>query len=150
MTYVEEVATAEPICTAQKFERVSKFNIQSLKPNEIFVFGSNELGRHGKGAALAAIQKFGAKCGVGYGLQGQSFAIPTKSNPYDSLPIGEIKIYVDQFIEFAKENKHLIFMITEIGCGLARFKVEQIAPLFTNAINLENIYLPKRFVEVIK
>lgn len=129
--------------------KITTNNIQSLKPNEIFVFGSNVKGIHGKGAALDAIQKFGAKWGGGYGLQGQSFAIPTKSTPYKSLSIDEIKVYVDQFVEFAKENKHLIFMVTEIGCGLANFKVEQIAPLFKNAIDLENVYLPERFVKVL-
>lgn len=129
--------------------KITTNNIQSLQSNEIFVFGSNEQGRHGKGAALDAIQKFGAKWGVGYGLQGQSFAIPTKSNPHDSLVIDEIKVYVDKFIEFAKENKHLIFMVTEIGCGLANFKPEQIAPLFKNAIDLENVFLPERFAEAL-
>lgn len=125
--------------------RISPDNITSLSDNEVFVFGSNLAGRHGKGAAKTAL-KWGAKFGQGFGLQGKTFAIPTKhKNVYNSLTLEEIKPYVDRFITFAKANKDLKFLVTEIGCGLAGYSPKEIAPLFNEAIDIENIYLPIRF-----
>ncbi len=121
--------------------------IKELKENEIFVFGSNRQGRHGKGAALTARNKFGAIYGQSEGLQGQSYAIITKElrKEYQPVSLGEIKLGVDTFIQFAKDNKHLTFYVVELGCNLAYFTVEEIAPLFKLAIG-KNIYLPERFV----
>lgn len=130
--------------------RITSENIQTLKHNQIFCFGSNYKGNHGKGAALSAKNKFGAIQGIGEGLQGQSYGIPTKA--YDMrgrLSIPEIKKHVDKFIEFSKTRPDLIFLVTEIGCGEARYTVEEIAPLFLGAKNLENIFLPERFWKVI-
>ncbi len=119
--------------------------INSLNTNEIFVFGSNLSGIHGAGAAKQAL-KFGAVMGVGIGLQGQTYAIPTKDyNIKRTLTIKEIIPYVDQFIDFAYKNIKFNFLVTEIGCGLAGYSVEDIAPLFKNAIELDNIHLPLRF-----
>lgn len=115
-------------------------HITTLQPNEIFVFGSNLSGMHGGGAARLAYQKFGAIWGQGVGLQGQSYGIPTMQGGVDT-----IKPYVDEFIEFAKTHPQLKFLVTEIGCGIAGFSVEEIAPLFEQAIEAENIYLPERF-----
>ena len=120
--------------------RIAYNHITTLQPNEIFVFGSNLAGMHGGGAARLAYQKFGAIWGQGVGLQGQSYGIPTMQGGVDT-----IKPYVDEFIEFAKTHPQLKFLVTEIGCGIAGFSVEEIAPLFEQAIEVENIYLPERF-----
>lgn len=120
--------------------RIASSHITTLQPNEIFVFGSNLSGMHGGGAARLAYRKFGAIWGQGVGLQGQSYGIPTMQGGVDT-----IKPYVDEFIEFAKTHPQLNFLVTEIGCGIAGFSVEEIAPLFEQAIEVENIYLPERF-----
>ena len=125
--------------------RTTNDNITHLLENEIFVFGSNESGRHGKGAAKTAM-KWGAKYGQSDGLQGRTYGIPTvNASISKSLTLPKIKTYVDRFIEFAKENPQLTFLVTEIGCGLAGLSHKDIAPLFDDAINIENIHLPKRF-----
>ena len=111
--------------------------ITELQPNEIFVFGSNLKGMHGGGAAYIAYRKFGAIMGQGVGLQGQSYAIPTMQGGVET-----IRPYVDEFIKFAKENQKLTFLVTRIGCGIAGFTDEEIAPLFENAHDVENIVLP--------
>ena len=118
--------------------------IKELKENEIFVFGSNLGGFHGGGAARVAMESFGAVWGQGVGLQGQSYAIPTMHGGVDV-----IKPYVDEFIAFAREHRDLKFLVTPIGCGIAGFTVEEIAPLFANAIDDENIILPVDFVKEI-
>ena len=115
-----------------------------LKPNEIFVFGSNLAGHHGAGAAKLAMDKWGAKWGKGIGLEGQTYAIPTMQGGIDT-----IKPYVDKFIAFAKENPNKIFLVTEIGCGIAGFTPRDIAPLFLEAKKVSNIYLPKRFWSIL-
>lgn len=125
--------------------RVTPDNITRLEPDEIFVFGSNHSGRHGKGAAKTALG-WGAKWGQAEGLQGRTYGIPTKdASIRRTLTLEEIKPYVDRFIEFAKENPQLRFLVTEIGCGLAGYKPKEIAPLFYQAADVENIYLPQRF-----
>jgi len=92
----------------------------------------------------------GAKYGEGVGLYGQTYALPTVYyNIKRSLTIQEIKEYVDEFISFANENKDLIFLVTEVGCNLAGHKVSDIAPLFKNAVNIENIHLPERFWDIL-
>ena len=119
--------------------------ITKLKKNEIFVFGSNLSGRHGKGAAKQALT-WGAKWGQAAGLQGRTYGIPTKdASIRRTLSIVEIKPYVDDFIEFAGNNRDLIFLVTEIGCGLAGLKPKDVAPLFNECVNIENIHLPQRF-----
>ena len=118
--------------------------ITELKDNEIFVFGSNLEGMHGGGAARLAYDKFGAIWGQGVGLQGQSYGIPTMHGGVDA-----IKPYVDEFIEFAKSHPELTFLVTRIGCGIAGFRDEEIAPLFKECIEMENVCLPKSFHEYI-
>ena len=124
--------------------RFTPENITHLEDNEVFVFGSNLAGLHSGGAARLAYKSFGAEWGQGVGLQGQSYAIPTMHGGVDV-----IKPYVDEFISFAKLHSELIFLVTKIGCGIAGFKDEEIAPLFAAAIDVENIILPKSFVCVI-
>ena len=127
--------------------RITPENIRTLCSNQIFVFGSNEAGRHGKGAAKTAM-KWGAIYGQPVGLQGQTYGIPTKDKTIKrTLSIEEIKPYVDDFIEFAKKNPHLDFLVTKIGCTLANHKPEDIARLFIGSIKVKNIKLPKIFWE---
>jgi hypothetical protein len=120
--------------------RISPEYIKELNENEIFVFGSNLDGLHGGGAARIAYDKFGAIWGQGVGLQGQSYGIPTMHGGVDV-----IKPYVDEFINFAKSHPEFKFLVTRIGCGIAGFNDKEIAPLFKDAIEIENIYLPESF-----
>ena len=106
-----------------------------MNKTHIFVFGSNLAGRHGKGAALFAKQNHGAIYGQSMGLQGNSYAIPTKDSTLKTLPLKHINYYVDLFINFAKEHPEHIFNLTRIGCGLAGYKDSDIAPMFKNAPN---------------
>ena len=128
---------------------ITEENITKLEENQIFVFGSNLSGRHGKGAAKTALG-WGAKWGQAKGLQGRTYGIPTKdASIIRTLSIVEIRPFVDEFIEFAKANQNLVFLVTEIGCGLAGLKPKQIAPLFSECKELPNIYLPSRFWHVL-
>ena len=120
-------------------------HISSLKANEVFVFGSNLDGMHGGGAARVAHMIFGAIWGQGVGLQGRSYAIPTMHGGVES-----IRPYVDEFITFAQEHPEMTFLVTRIGCGIAGFTDEQIAPLFIRALEMENVVLPRTFVNVLK
>lgn len=122
--------------------------IQTLGPNEIFVFGSNEAGRHGKGAAKIALM-FGAKRGVGFGLVGSTFAIPTKDARVQTLSLGRIGRYVAEFCEFVETRPDLTFLVTEIGCGLAGFTPKDIAPFFAPVKTMENVHLPASFWKVL-
>ena len=123
---------------------IASGRIDRLEKDEIFVFGSNLAGHHIGGAAKAAHMKFGAEWGVGVGLTGQSYAIPTMQGGVES-----IKPYVDEFIKFAEKHHDMKFLVTRIGCGIAGFKDEDIAPLFHNAIPIGNIYLPIEFYNII-
>ena len=125
-------------------QRISPNRITELKENQIFVFGSNLAGSHGGGAAAIAEKQFGAIWGQGVGLQGQSYGIPTMHGG-----VTEIKPYVDNFFEFAKQNPTLDFLVTRIGCGIAGFSEQEMAPLFAEAEKVENVYLPDSFWEII-
>jgi hypothetical protein len=120
-------------------------NISHLEPDDIFVFGSNLEGMHMGGAARVAYDKFGAKWGQGVGIQGQSYAIPTMQGGVET-----IKPYVDDFIELAREWDQNTFYVTRIGCGIAGFTDEEIAPLFDEAYDLYNVRLPKSFADIIE
>jgi hypothetical protein len=109
----------------------------------IFVFGSNLAGRHGKGAALHAREHYGAVYGKGVGLHGSSYAIPTKDHALRALPLNQIKHYVRQFIQFAKEHPEMTFKVTRVGCGLAGYSDKQMAPLFVRAP--KNCHLPEEW-----
>lgn len=118
--------------------------ITELKPGEIFVFGSNLGGFHAGGAARVANQKFGAEWGVGEGLTGQCYAIPTMQGGVET-----IKPYTDEFVAFAAQHPELTFLVTRIGCGIAGFRDEEIAPLFADALDAPNVVLPESFVNII-
>lgn len=125
--------------------RFTPNKIMNLEENEIFVFGSNLEGLHGGGAARIAYQKFGAEWGNGVGMQGKCYAIPTMHGGVDV-----IKPYVDDFIEYALSHKEYTFLVTRIGCGIAGFTANEIAPLFAKLIDAENVLLPDDFVAVIE
>ena len=137
-------ATAEPETVAEDGMEYTPDVINSLAENEVFVFGSNLRGWHQGGAAKHAQRYFGAVWGQGVGLQGQSYAIPTMQGGVET-----IKPYVDEFITFAINHPELRFLVTKIGCGIAGFKDEEIAPLFKDAIGQDNIILPYDFVRFI-
>lgn len=119
--------------------------ISQLEGNEIFVFGSNLQGMHGGGAAYVAHQRFGAEWGVGVGRTGQTYAIPTMHGGVEA-----IRPYVEEFIAYAAAHPKYTFLVTRIGCGIAGFCDEEMAPLFEKALELQNVILPRSFVEILR
>jgi hypothetical protein len=122
--------------------RITPDRIAYLEPGQVFVFGSNLRGIHGAGAALLARKQFGAQQGIAEGIMGQAYALPTKSTPYESLPIREIGNNVIRFINQIVEFN--TYLVTEIGCGLAGYTPAEIAPLFRRAVSMANVWLPVR------
>lgn len=123
--------------------RIAPDIINQLGPNEIFVFGSNAQGLHYGGAARAAVDHFGAIMGHGHGIQGQSYAIDSMSG------LDNMKVDIDAFVDYAKSHPELKFLVTLIGCGIAGFKPSQIAPLFSDCVDVGNICLPSAFWEIL-
>ena len=120
--------------------RVASDRIAELGENEIFVFGSNIQGSHGGGAAWFAYKNLGAEWGVGEGLTGRCYALPTMEGE------ASLKKAVDHFISCAKEHPELTFLVTAVGCGIAGYTPNEVAPLFKEALALENVYLPEVFI----
>ena len=123
--------------------RITPERISSLQPGQIFVFGSNHFGHHAGGAARFALDHFGAKWGNGEGLQGQSYAIPTMEGLHST------RAAVGRFIAFARQHQQYTFLVTPIGCGIAGYTADEIAPFFADAKDLTNIYLPESFLKVL-
>lgn len=123
--------------------RVTPEYITTLRPNEVFVFGSNLAGLHRGGAAYMVHKLFGAEWGVGVGPTGQCYAIPTMQGGVET-----IRPYVDDFIRYAKQHPEQLFRVTRIGCGIAGFSNEEMAPLFKEAVAMENISLPNGWREI--
>lgn len=119
-----------------------------MSARQIFVFGSNLAGRHGRGSARAALEQHGAEYGVGVGLRGNSYAIPTKDRNIETMPLDAIEPYVAEFLTFARKHPEMRFNIVAIGCGLAGLTPEQVAPMFAGAP--DNCVLPPEFVEASK
>ena len=117
--------------------------ISHLEEGEVFVFGSNLAGRHGGGAARVAYDQFGAEWGVGVGMTGHCYAIPTMQGGVET-----IKPYTDEFVRYAAAHPELKFLVTRIGCGIAGFRDEEIAPLFKECCSLDNVVLPRSFWSV--
>lgn len=111
--------------------------------SKCFVFGSNEAGIHGAGAALHALNEEGAVWGIGFGHVGNSFAIPTKNRRIKSLKLNQIKHYVGLFLAYAAITPTIEYKVTRIGCGFAGFSNEEIAPLFIEAT--PNCYFDKEW-----
>lgn len=118
-------------------------NQGNIMTKNIFVFGANEAGRHGAGAARYAAVHHGAIYGQGEGLQGTSYGIPTKDKDIQTLPLHIIAKYVEHFKEFAAANPELTFQVTPIGCGLAGYTPADIGPLFLNSP--PNCIMPAEF-----
>ena len=117
-----------------------------LAKNEVFVFGSNLAGVHGAGAAYTALKLFGAVRGQGIGLMGQSYGIATKDEQIKQLPLARIQYQVRRFLAYAALRPDLTFLVTPIGCGLAGYKVEDVASLFFEYDIPGNVLLPKSFI----
>jgi len=107
--------------------RTTPSNISELPDNGVFVFGSNAEGRHGAGAALTAVQRFGAIDGVGEGLQGQSYALPTMEG------IRAFEMAARRFVAFAEAHRELEFYLTKVGCGIAGYREDEVIPFFADA-----------------
>lgn len=125
-------------------QRITPNQIRTLDSNEIFVFGSNAKGMHGGGAARAAVNLFGAIWGQGHGLQGQSYAIDSMSG------IEPLKKDIADFVAFARQHSEMRFLVTRIGCGIAGYKASEMAPLFKDCAELENVTLPEDFWRAIE
>ena len=124
-------------------DRITPERIDRLGPNEVFVFGSNARGLHHGGAAKVAAERFGAIMGQGHGLQGKSYAINSMSG------ISEMEKDIKLFCEFAKSNPQKHFLVTPIGCGIAGFSPNDVAPLFKKCAILNNVSLPRSFWQII-
>ena len=120
--------------------------ITKLKKNAVFVFGSNESGFHGGGAARLAYEKFGAVYGVGFGHQGKTFAIPTLGWRLERLNLQLIEWHVDRFLVYASLNPKLTFYVTKIGTGIAGYQIADMARLFANKTIPDNVALPQEFI----
>ena len=125
--------------------RYTSETISDLADNEVFVFGSNLRGFHGGGTARLALDSFGARYGQCIGLQGQSYAIPTKDFNIETLALKYIKFYVNEFLQFAKDNPLKTFLVTKICCGLAGYTIKDIAPMFISYPS--NVVVPQEFAE---
>ena len=124
-------------------DRITPSQVNVLEDGEVFVFGSNAQGAHMGGAARIAVEKFGAVWGQGEGLQGRSYAIPTMEG------LEGLKEAVKRFDHFALDHQELKFYVTAIGCGIAGYKPEEIAPMLFETAKLRNIYLPLSFWKVL-
>ena len=142
---IGEVVSDKIILTEKQIvmDKVTLNYITDLDSNEIFVFGSNKSGLHLGGAAAFALENFGAKMGVGEGLTGQCYALPTMEG------INSFKEAVDKFEECVKEHPKLKFLVTEVGCGIAGYTPEEVAPLFKKISTYPNVSLPLSFWNVI-
>lgn len=138
-------ARGDPLLDSTSSQRTSL--VQASDPIPVFVFGSNLAGRHGKGAALWARQHRGAIYGQGIGRQGNAYAIPTKDQGLRVLPLHGIAPHVAVFLEYARHHPILHFELTPIGCGLAGYRHDQIAPLFRGAP--ANVMLPTPFAAIL-
>jgi len=116
-----------------------------LAPNEIFIFGSNRAGRHGAGAAWFAYKELGAKLGVGEGMTGRCYALPTKDENVETLPLSEIKKHIDNYYDFVIKAPSLVFLTTKVGTGYANLKIEDIAKLFQSYTWPSNVIFPQEF-----
>jgi len=133
---------------SQTPQRFTPPNIQSLQPGEIFVFGSNTEGRHGKGAAKQALRMFGARWNKAEGLCGSSYALPTVGHRLSKMPAEQIRVHVERFKEHARCNQQLTYLVTLVGCGLAGHTEAVIGPMFKGSP--PNVVLPLEFHQEIE
>ena len=126
-------------------------NVESLKEGQVFVFGSNLIGCHSGGASLIAMQRFGAVWGQAEGPQGHCYAIPVdiRGEAVDNVSM-YMKRHIDKFLAYAKAHQEQFFVVIRVGCGNAGFDEEFMAPFFREAMKIENVSLPKSFVDILK
>lgn len=125
----------------RELERSERIRVAGLvNQGAVFVFGSNTSGRHGKGAAFYATAWCDARRGQGEGVQGRSYAIPTKDRFFNTRPLPEIAASVQRFLRYAESKPLLTFAVTRIGCGLAGYDDADISPMFADAP--QNCLLP--------
>lgn len=139
----EELHWTEGGNTGMLPTRITPSEINYLRKDQIFVFGSNFRGHHGGGASKVAVRHYGAVDGIGEGLQGQSYAIPTSEGVAGMIPA------IERFTSFARQHQELQFYVTAIGCGNAGLKPDEVAPYFYDAAFLSNVYLPLSFWKII-
>ena len=125
--------------------------VESLKDGQVFVFGSNLIGYHSGGASLVAMQRFGAVWGQAEGPQGQCYAIPVdiRGEAVENVS-AYMKRHIDKFLSYAKAHPELSFLVIRVGCGNAGFDEEFVAPIFKEVMQMDNVSLPKSFVEILK
>lgn len=104
--------------------------IEDLHPSEVFVFGSNTVGNHYGGAAAMAYKRFGAVWGVGEGLRGNSYALPTLNRHMEPVSVGSLRYSFKEFFRVVEANPDLCFLLTKVGCGIAGLKVEDVSTAF--------------------
>ncbi len=121
--------------------------VTTLKPNEVFVFASNDYGLHGGGSARTAFDKFGATWGNGDGPSGQSYAISTVDKNWDALPLDIIEENIKRFVSYAVKNKDKTFLFTKIGTGIAGYTVKDIAGIVKKQKMPKNVVLPREFAK---
>ncbi len=117
--------------------------ITSLRPNEIFVFGSNMWGRHDAGAAKQAME-FGAEYGINEGLSGQTYAFPTLEREYTKRGVKALENSRDRLYAICRALPEKTFLLTKVGCGIARYPESQMKALFTEPPT--NLVLPEEWI----
>lgn len=134
-----EVATATLL---KAYDRFTPNHVFSLRPQQIFVFGTDTRGSQRYGAAGMACKNFGAQIGVVEGPTGSCYALPTKGFQFEYFEKA-----VKRFKEYVESHPHNIFLITPVGCGHAGFNVNDVASLFKEYVSYENVMLPKLFID---
>ena len=125
------------------YDRFTPSRIVSLKPHQIFVFGTDQQGSQRYGAAGIAAEKFGAQHGIIEGPTGSCYALPTKG-----FSVNELSKSVARFEHYVRHNSNSMFLVTAVGCGHAGFDVNEVAHMFQGMIGLNNVMLPREFIEV--
>ena len=127
------------------YDRFTPNHIFTLRPGQIFVFGTDKWGSQKYGAAGLAAKKFGAQIGIIEGATGFCYALPTKG-----FSLLDLKKAVQRFKDYVDSNPQFTYLITPVGCGHAGFSVSEVSALFAGFITYPNVMLPKAFVEEYK
>lgn len=128
--------------------RITPENLTELSSRQRVSIGTNESGIHGAGIAQYAFDNWGLVWGQGFGPSGMCFGVPTKDWRIGKLDLGVIDSYISRYIQWMKATKYN-HLVTKVGCGLAGYTPNQIAPMFAECINMTNVWLPEEFIKVI-
>ena len=126
----------------KEYDRFTPNHIFSLRPNQVFVFGTDKRGSQKYGAAGMAAKKFGAQIGIIEGATGFCYALPTKG-----FTIEDLQNAVSRFKDYVDNNPQLTYLVTPVGCGHAGFYVNEVSALFKDFITYKNVMLPKVFID---